>query len=1205
MRKWAVLALTAPPALSAIRRLFQRVFVRLKQVKLAGFKSFCDPTTFELPSQLVGIVGPNGCGKSNIIDATRWVLGESRATELRGESMQDVIFNGSLERKPSSRASVELVFDNSLGRIGGAWGGFAEISVKRVLTREGQSTYYINQQPVRRKDVHDIFLGTGLGPRAYAIIGQGTISRIIEAKPDELRVFFEEAAGVSKYKERRRETENRLADTRENLTRVEDILRELHGQISKLDAQAEVAGRYRAMEAERTQKQQWLWLIRRDDAQAEQQLLEKTAESLDLEIEGLQTGLRSAENRMETLREAVHQANDEVSRCQAAYYEVNSEISTLESQIRMIAQNRNQAQARLKSLEEQIQSARALSEGGLQRRQEVEAQLEEAREQQATAEMALAEAEEQLAACEDEERERREALESARQAAHVAQQALQVGRVERRSHEEALAQMQERRQRLQASLSQLGDDASDQLERLALELGAAQEEEARTAEQQQTLEARLAEVQAERGPAQEVLQAAVTKTTTIEARMAVLEQLQARMQGENQMRPWLEKHGLGEDTERIWQYIRIEPGWETAVEAVLRERVHALEAKSVQQVAAMLQEAPPGKLGLFLTDLPAGAAPLPARPAGRLVPLASLVRCQDARLKPIMAEWLDGFFSAESTEAAFAGRGQLPPGGRFVVREGHAIGRFDVVLFAMDSEGEGVLARQQELQNLERELRAQQLLGDEARQQAERIDAMATQLAEQVRAARDASARAVRRVSTATIEHERLAQAVRSREESRQRLSEEIEELALRQAGREEALQALVDGLAEAEEKAEVASEELAAAREAAEMLETTLSSRRDHARESELAVRESAYAVRSLEQEIENLRERIARADEQLAQADGNRERLLADLEGMSDEALREQLEVMLERRMEAEQALSEARGLADERSGELRRLDEERLRAERGQEPLRQRLIELRMKEQAARLTAEQMGEALAEASADLAELKASLAALPQRPKPSWLQSEVSRLAQAVARLGPVNLAALDELTAAREREVFLNTQSADLQEAMVTLENAIRTIDQETRSLLQSTYDTVNAEFGRLFPMLFGGGEARLVLTGGEILDAGVQVFAQPPGKKNASIHLLSGGEKALTAIALVFGIFKLNPAPFCLLDEVDAPLDDANTERYAKMVSAMSEETQFIFISHNKIAMEMAHQLIGVTMQEKGVSRLVAVDLTSAVELAEAA
>lgn len=1179
--------------------------MRLKQVKLAGFKSFCDPTTFELPSQLVGIVGPNGCGKSNIIDATRWVLGESRATELRGESMQDVIFNGSLERKPSSRASVELVFDNSLGRIGGAWGGFAEISVKRVLTREGQSTYYINQQAVRRKDVHDIFLGTGLGPRAYAIIGQGTISRIIEAKPDELRVFFEEAAGVSKYKERRRETENRLADTRENLTRVEDILRELQGQIGKLDAQAEVAGRYREMENERTQKQQWLWMIRRDDALAEQQMREKTAERLSLEIEGLQTGLRSAENRMETLREAVHQANDEVSRCQATYYQANSGVSTLESQIRMVAQSRQQAESRLKAMQEQIQSADELSREGVQRRQEVEGQLEAAREAQAMAEMAMVEAQEQLAASEDETRGRREVLETVRQAAQAAQQAVQVGQVERRAHEDAIQQMQDRLQRLQSALTELGDDASLQLERLALEVAAAQEEETLTAEQQQGLETRLAGVQAERGPAQEALQAVVGNITAIEARTAVLAQLQARLQGEDWLPPWLAEHGIAEDAERIWQYLRIEPGWETAVEVALRERVHALEVGTAQQLAEILKEPPPGRLGLFLPVLPAGAESAPAKTAGRLRPLLSLVKCQDVRLQPVLTEWLDGYFSADSGEAAFAGRAQLPPGGRFVVREGHAIGRFDVAMYAPDAEGDGVLARQQELQNLERELRAQQLLGDEARQQVERIESGAAQLAEQLRVARDASARAVRRVSAATIEHERLAQAVRSRQENRQRLSGEIEDLTLKLSARESALQQLCDVLLDRQVQAEEAGERLASAREAADMLDASLSARREQARESELAVRERTYEVRSLEQEIENLQERIARAQEQLAQASGQRERLMAELEGLSDDALRDQLEEMLEQRLAAEQALSVARGLADEQSGELRRLDEERLRAERGQEPLRQQLTDQRMKEQAARLTAEQMAESLREVSADLDALAASLAALPQRPKPSWLQAEVSRLAQAVARLGPVNLAALDELNAARERETFLNTQSNDLQEAMATLENAIRTIDQETRALLQSTYDTVNAEFGRLFPMLFGGGEARLVLTGGEILDAGVQVFAQPPGKKNASIHLLSGGEKALTAIALVFGIFKLNPAPFCLLDEVDAPLDDANTERYAKMVSAMSEETQFVFISHNKIAMEMAHQLIGVTMQEKGVSRLVAVDLTSAVELAEAA
>ncbi|MDO4683739.1 MAG: chromosome segregation protein SMC [Lautropia sp.] len=1179
--------------------------MRLKQVKLAGFKSFCDPTTFELPSQLVGIVGPNGCGKSNIIDATRWVLGESRAAELRGESMQDVIFNGSLERKPSSRASVELVFDNSLGRIGGAWGGFAEISVKRVLTREGQSTYYINQQAVRRKDVHDIFLGTGLGPRAYAIIGQGTISRIIEAKPDELRVFFEEAAGVSKYKERRRETENRLADTRENLTRVEDILRELNNQISKLDAQAEVAGRYRSMEDERVRKQQWLWMIKRDDALAEQALIEKTAASLDLEIEGMQTNLRSAESRMESLRDAVHQANDEVSRRQATFYEVNSGIATLESQIRMIGQNRQQAEGRLRMLEEQIQSARALSETGVQRREEVEEQLAGAREQQASAEMMLAEAEEQLEACVDEERDKREALDTARQAASSAAQALQVGQVQRRSHEEALALMHERRQRLKDSLTQLTDDASEQLERLALELSAAQEEEAMHAEQLQGLEQRAAANQAEREPAQQALRASLAKTSTIEARIAVLEQLQARMQGADRIQPWLKKHGVPDSVERVWQQISIEPGWETAVEAALRERVHSLEVGSQAQLQAMLADEPPAKLGLFMTDMPeAAGAGVPAQGL-RLTPLVSMVRCLDVRLKPLLAEWLDGYFTADSAEQALASRQQLPMGGRIMVQDGHAIGRYDVAVYALDSDDDGVLARQQELQNLGRELKAQQLLADEARQHAERVEATALSLAEQVRQARDASGRAVRRVSNATIEHDRVSQSMRQRAESRQRLTDELEELALKIEEREMALQTLVEDLEAAEMKVESANAMLSSAREVAETLALTLSSRRDHARESELAVREHAYTVRSLEQEIDNLKERITRADEQLAQAGESRERLIADLEGFSDEGLREELEAMLERRIEAEQALAEARNLAEERNGELRHLDEERLRAERGQEPLRQRLTDLRLKEQAARLTADQMTAALEEASADLADVARTLEALPQRPKPSWLQGEVSRLAQAVARLGPVNLAALDELTAAREREGFLSKQSADLTEAMTTLENAIRTIDQETRSLLQSTYDTVNAEFGRLFPMLFGGGEARLVLTGGEILDAGVQVFAQPPGKKNASIHLLSGGEKALTAIALVFGIFKLNPAPFCLLDEVDAPLDDANTERYAKMVSAMSEETQFVFISHNKIAMEMAHQLIGVTMQEKGVSRLVAVDLTSAVELAEAA
>jgi chromosome segregation protein len=450
-----------------------------------------------------------------------------------------------------------------------------------------------------------------------------------------------------------------------------------------------------------------------------------------------------------------------------------------------------------------------------------------------------------------------------------------------------------------------------------------------------------------------------------------------------------------------------------------------------------------------------------------------------------------------------------------------------------------------------------------------------------------------------------MAQAVNQRAATHERLAGEFAEIAQQLVARAEAGDEAQAELAQLEAAAETHAAELERTRQDAEGAADALASARGEAQAAELALQESSFAVRSAEQQAANLRQQIAMAEDSLVKSLAEQERLQHELAQLSDEEARMQLEQCLQERLAAEQALSDARGKADELSGALRRLDEERLRLERGQEPLRSQLTELKLKEQAARLTAEQMGQSLVESAADEADLAQRLAQQPSRPKPGWLQSEVGRLNQAIARLGPVNLAALDEVVAARERQAFLASQSADLFEAMTTLENAIRTIDQESRALLQQTYDTVNTEFGRLFPMLFGGGDARLVLTGGEILDAGVQVVAQPPGKKNASIHLLSGGEKALTAIALVFAIFKLNPAPFCLLDEVDAPLDDANTERYSRMVKSMAGETQFLFITHNKIAMEMAEQLIGVTMQERGVSRLVAVDLMSAAKMAEAA
>ena len=1186
--------------------------MRLKQVKLSGFKSFCDPTTFELPGQLVGVVGPNGCGKSNIIDATRWVLGESRATELRGESMQDVIFNGAQDRKPAQRASVELVFDNTLGRVSGAWSGYAEISVKRVLTRDGQSTYLINNQVVRRKDVHDIFLGTGLGPRAYAIIGQGTISRIIEAKPEEMRVFLEEAAGVSRYKERRRETESRLADTRENLTRVEDILRELNGQIERLEQQAEVAGRYRSLDEDRASKQQQLWFIRRRDARAEQQKVVAETSRLSLELESLVTEVTAAQTRMVQAREALAEASGEVDRRQAGFYEVNSRISALETQIRFVAQGRQRIESRLVELVQRIDHAQSLTGASTSELDGLHQQGELA---QARVEQSQARVGELRAQREESQQvfdEAREAWQLAQRTHADSQQQRHQAGARHQSMGETLAALERRRDRLEGDLSQLQDVPAERLDALREVLERARADEAGGARDQEALEAAALAAEAMRGPARAALQAALEKASAIDARINVLESLQQRMHSEEKVKPWLARHGIGGDIERVWQRIKIEPGWELGVEAALRERVHSLEIADPDKLAAMLRDGPPGKLGLYLAaDSPLHAqAPAAGQAgAGALVALSGMVRCTDRSLSALLAEWLSGSFAAETIEQAFATRADLPHGGRFLVKAGHAIGRHDVSLFAMDSDDDGVLARQQELFNLGLEQRAQKLLADEARQQSEQIERDVASVQMRLRQARETHGQALRQVSAATVEYERLSQTAAQRDVERERLQSELAEIRQQHEHgftEHEMLAAQLESLGETLESALQASE---AAGDGHDDAERALAGAREALQAAELELQQANFDVRSSEQQAQALKARIVQADESLRQSLAEKTELQLELGGLDDSAVKAELDGVLDERQGAERRLAEARNHADELAGELRTLDEARLSLERDQQPMRERIGELQLKEQAARLSAEQMDQSLAEVGGDDAVIEAALeltrAQLGSVPRPSWLQSEIARLAQAIAAIGPVNLAALDELGGASERKAFLDSQSADLAEAMATLENAIRAIDQESRSVLKETYDEVNKHFGALFPLLFGGGDAKLVLTGEEILDAGIQVVAQPPGKKNASIHLLSGGEKALTAIALVFAIFKLNPAPFCLLDEVDAPLDDANTERYCKMVRSMSAETQFVFISHNKIAMEMAEQLIGVTMQERGVSRLVAVDLTGAAEFAQAA
>jgi len=1174
--------------------------VRLNSIKLSGFKSFAEPTNFMLPGQLVGVVGPNGCGKSNIMDAVRWVLGESKASELRGESMQDVIFNGTTTRKPASRSSVELVFDNSDHRAGGQWGQFAEIAVKRVLTRDGNSSYYINNQPVRRRDVQDVFLGTGLGPRAYAIIGQGTISRIIESRPEELRLFLEEAAGVSKYKERRRETENRLSDTRENLTRVEDILRELNANLEKLEKQAEVAARYNALQAEGTLKQHQLWFLKRREAEGDQGKLKAEVDQAVNALESRIADLRHVEADLETIRQAHYAAGDEVNQAQGKLYEASAEVGKLEAEIRFVVEGRQRAEQRLVQLQEQTAQWQ-------QRSEEATVELEQLAEQAATAEdknMTLAaQVEDQAMALPDLEEALRQAQQKAneqRGSVGQVQQQIQVLAAEQRNIEEQSRQLTQRRERLQADRNALAAPDEQGLLELQAQLGEAEAAAEEAHARLEALQTQVPQLDEDRRHRQQVVNDESARLADLTARIEALKALQEKVRTDGKLKPWLSKHGM-EGLEGLWSRIHIESGWENALESALREKLGALEVSRLDMVRAFASDAPPAKLSFFS---PPSAGHAPARsglPSGCRA-LADLLRVSDAGLAALLGDWLQGCYTAPNLDDALGWRGQMQHGEVLYVPAGHAVTAHSVSFYAQDSEQAGLLARAQEIENLDKQLRAQTLIAEESRSalvKAEAAYADASQRLIGVRQEATATQTRAHELQVETLRLSQMAEQTRARSQQIEGDLAEVdallEELQERRVTAEARFEELDMQLADSQERHAQLDERVIEA-------ERKLAECREQQRSLERQAQEAQFSQRSLQARQAELQRTLDTAAQQMQSIAAEADRAHDELARLSDAAAQGGLQDALNLKMAREQELGAKRSAYDDLTAKLRASDERRVAFERELEPLRQRITDLQLKEQASRLGLEQYTQLLTDAQADLQAVAQSIEVGEVRLY--GLQGEIDRLHREINALGPVNLAALDELASARERKTFLDSQTADLTDAMNTLEDAIRKIDGETRELLGSTFHTVNQHFGRMFPELFGGGQARLVMTGEEILDAGVQVMAQPPGKKNQTIHLLSGGEKALTAIALVFAIFQLNPAPFCLLDEVDAPLDDANTERYAKLVASMGKETQFLFISHNKIAMEMAEQLIGVTMQEQGVSRIVAVDMESAVGMAEA-
>ncbi|HYT97065.1 MAG TPA: chromosome segregation protein SMC [Casimicrobiaceae bacterium] len=1172
--------------------------MRLTQIKLSGFKSFVDPTAIATPGQLVGIVGPNGCGKSNVIDAVRWVLGESKASALRGESMQDVIFNGAGDRKPVGRASVELAFDNSEGRIGGQWGQYAELSIKRLLARDGDSSYYINNIPVRRRDIYDLFLGTGLGPRAYAIIEQGMISRVVEAKPEELRIFLEEAAGVSKYRERRKETEGRLADTRENLSRVEDIRQELGSQLARLGEQARVATEYRDLETRLKQSHQMLWFAKTQDAARSRERCTAEIATLTTALDALQADVRAAEANLESLRVEHYAAGDALHEKQGAFYAANAEVTRLEQQLAFARDSETRIAQQVAQLSETIAALDAQRVALADEQSEAGKTLAQAIAERERAGVSADNARAALPPLDDSIAVAAKSQEDLQQKIAQIDQDIRVAETRSDNIARNIVQLASRREKLDAELAGLSAPMSTPIAEVEDQLAQENADLASKQAAQDTLAATVQSLQDRQRTASEAWQRDSKMLADLEARSQALAALQAKIGRGQDIDGWLAEHQLT-DAKRLWHALDIDRGWEDALEAVLRERLNALELERLDDALSWIAgDTPRTRVAAYAITVAPAVARL--RPATFPDSLLAKVRLRKPEIARWLSDGLHGIRCRDDLATALAQRDALGPGEAFVTPEGHLVTAQGVSLFAPDSELHGVLSRQRELDELAGAIAAATNASADARAA---LDTIEFELKEKQQAYHDESlalASQQRRCHDLELEMVQLKQAAEAAERRRAQIAEETADVARQHDAELEAQRTVGAEIADLQSRLHDESAQRDVANAAREKAEAALAEGHERLRAAELAAQEANFAERSCNDRIAELARRgdslVAQVEQQqalLSQATGERESI--DWTPV-EEALQRQLVA----RGQAEQALAVARDGVETLGASLRAAEEARLLAEQKLDPARAKIQEMQLKEQAAVLLEQQFTEQLTDAHADVA-------VLPEQLK-AWgsartLPSEIERLTSAIAELGAVNLAALDELSQTSERKAYLDSQAADLTEAMATLEFAIRQIDRESRELLQQTYDRVNTNFARLFPMLFGGGQAKLVLAGEEILDAGVQVIAQPPGKRNTSIHLLSGGEKALTAIALVFALFQINPAPFCLLDEVDAPLDDPNTDRFCRMVRDMAGQTQFLFISHNKITMEMAQQLVGITMPEPGISRVVAVDIAEALEMAQ--
>ena len=1170
--------------------------MRLAKLQISGFKSFVDLTDVRLPADLVAVVGPNGCGKSNIIDAVRWVMGETSAKLLRGDNMADVIFNGSSARKPVGKASVELIFDNSDGSATGNFARFAEISIKRTLSRDGHSNYFINRIKTRRRDVLDLFRGTGLGPRSYSIIEQGMVSRIVEARPEDLRAFVEEAAGTSKYKDRRRETETRIARTRENLERIADIRDELDKQLRRLKRQASSARRYQSLrEQQHLVNGQWLLLKLRamDEKLAQQDSLSARFEN---DLEAALAEQRAAEAETEKLRREQAECREKHSQVQQEFYSLGAEIKNIEQRIEHLGEtrqrqgeeierlrtDREQHQQQLKDDQTRLGQLREAQSALAPQREKLQQRRRQAEAQQAQAEGELENWQSQWDAFNEQSQ------------ASVRQREVQQSRI---------TQLQQHLQRSGEQTARLEQELAEarrlmegmDVAAVCAEVKRHDEVCAASEREFQQTEAAIQSVEQDARQKREDNAQLRARQHEAQSRLTSLREIQAAALGgdDEALQNWLTKNGLGAQP-KLATRIRVADGWQRATDRLLNDCLGAL---CVERLPDDEFAGRPDCAVMLVADTSPSNATNAASDASGRMRLLDKVEAGETDL----SGFLGRVYAAESLNEAIAMQGDLDNRECVVTRDGVLVGA-NWISFASQSQLEtGVLVREEEINQL------QQSLGEFETQvaaAAHEIAELESKLEGLRHQGQEQRAKLEKIRGERTEMHATLAREESRHREIEQRIAALVSELG--SLGRHaDTDHSEIHKARELLEHAAAQQNEMDAKRDALrkqkEQHQQAIALGRDQLQQIGEQVHQQALRKQRVDAEFESTAADIARIEAQL-KGDAEQLALINDELGESGDPVTEwktRLQEMLERKVEVEGRLSAAGDAVAELDERITRINQQQSSTVDSVSAARDILEQHKLARQEILVRRDTQVEQMDGQGYERPQLEAEM---PEDANSDEWERRSEELENKINRIGAVNLVAIEEFDEESERKEYLDRQYADLTEALDTLGSVIRKIDRETRARFKDTFDRLNTGFNDFFPKLFGGGKAELQLTDDDFLTAGVVVMARPPGKRNSHIHLLSGGEKALTAVALLFALFKLNPAPFCMLDEVDAPLDDANVERYCETLKTLVKASQMIVITHNKITMEAAEVLVGVTMGEPGVSRLVSVDIDQAVEMA---